>query len=288
MTVLQREPTNRSSLYDDVEDFGIEYKVNQAGNPPSNLLHYHECYEVILYVQSNNTAYVEDQRIDIQTQDLLFIAPWQIHKIIYTPSVAYSRYVIYFNEECIRRSFSQDNALTSLKRLNQKPCFKLTLSLTEFSRLSNALKSLTYHSSDPTCRGKKHYGAMSALYQSALPRGYQTGWSSKKLFLNKCYISRAFAQTMNTSFIQYLQFKRVIEAEKRLADTSTSILDVGLCCGFNNLQHFYRTFKKWQEWRLNNTRMVKLSIYVKHCPTAPGHMLDHLRRYALVIKLIFT
>lgn len=295
----QHEPTNRSVLLDDVENFGIEFKINQAGNPPSDLIHYHECYEVILYVQSNNTAYVEDQRFDIQTHDLLFIAPWQIHKIIYQPDSVYRRFVMYLNDECIRRSFSQGNIAAVLDCFNQKPCFKLALSLAEFSRLNDAMKSLTYHISNdsavrPTLMQAYTAAILNEIYSILLNQTQLLSLqiSRKKdivaqclyyinqhyqkditlndlqniLYLNKFYISRAFTQEMGTTIVQYLQFKRIIEAEKLLADTEVSIVEIGLSCGFNNLQHFYRTFKKMTGMTPKQYRDGKITNFTKILP----------------------
>lgn len=68
---------------------------------------------------------------------------------------------------------------------------------------------------------------------------------ARELFLNKFYLCRLFRESMNSSIVDYLQFKRVIEAEKLLNNTDLPILDICFECGFHNLQHFYRTFKKY-------------------------------------------
>jgi AraC-like DNA-binding protein len=44
--------------------------------------------------------------------------------------------------------------------------------------------------------------------------------------------------------MEYVQYRRTIEAQKLLEDTDKDILSVYYDCGFNNVQHFYRVFRK--------------------------------------------
>ena len=44
--------------------------------------------------------------------------------------------------------------------------------------------------------------------------------------------------------MEYVQHRRVIEAQKKLIETRNSIIDIYLDCGFSNAQHFHRIFKR--------------------------------------------
>lgn len=53
--------------------------------------------------------------------------------------------------------------------------------------------------------------------------------------------------------MEYVQYRRVIEAQKLLKDTDNDIISVYYECGFNNVQHFYLVFKKYRKLLLFNT-----------------------------------
>ncbi|OXM87405.1 AraC family transcriptional regulator [Paenibacillus rigui] len=61
---------------------------------------------------------------------------------------------------------------------------------------------------------------------------------------SKFTLCRLFSQTTQFTVVEYLQYKRIIEAQKRLILTDQPIFDIALDCGFHNAQHFYRIFKK--------------------------------------------
>jgi len=66
----------------------------------------------------------------------------------------------------------------------------------------------------------------------------------KNFYVSKYYICRIFKKITGASIIEYLQCRRIIEAQRLLVDSETSITDICYECGFNNIQHFYRVFKK--------------------------------------------
>lgn len=63
-------------------------------------------------------------------------------------------------------------------------------------------------------------------------------------YLNKYYISHIFKEITGFSVIEYIQHQRIINAQKMLNNTDREIANICYDCGFNNLQHFYRVFKK--------------------------------------------
>jgi AraC-like DNA-binding protein len=62
--------------------------------------------------------------------------------------------------------------------------------------------------------------------------------------ISKYYISHLFKEETKFTIVEYLQYRRVIEAQKLLAHNVEPIIEVGMECGFQSLQHFYRVFKK--------------------------------------------
>jgi len=66
----------------------------------------------------------------------------------------------------------------------------------------------------------------------------------KKFFIDKYHISHTFKEITGFTVMEYVQQRRINEAQKMLIHSSNEIFDICLDCGFNNLQHFYRVFKK--------------------------------------------
>ena len=78
-----------------------------------------------------------------------------------------------------------------------------------------------------------------------------------QVFLSKDYFARLFRETTGMPISALLQQIRIDEACKLLAGTDTKIDDIAGECGFNDIQYFYRIFKKVtgmtpRQYRLNN------------------------------------
>lgn len=65
-----------------------------------------------------------------------------------------------------------------------------------------------------------------------------------EFFLNRYYIAHTFKEITGYTVIEYLQYRRIIEAQKQLRETQREIVEICYDCGFNNIQHFCRVFKK--------------------------------------------
>lgn len=264
--------TEKSSYWELLQEFSIQYKMNTPANPEQDVVHFHNCFEVVLYVQSNNKIYIQERSYELNTHDLILIPPRTIHTIQYDPTSAYTRYVFYFTDVAVLSALHQEDALQKLRSVQN---YKLELTLDEFSRLITLFKILTLHyskqmSSSPTLSKAYCQVILCEIYEifrkrplecKGTPRTtlienilhyinvhYQEQVTLEKMekffFVSKFYLSRLFSEEMNTSIIEYLQFKRITEAQRLLQDTDLSILEICFECGFNNLQHFYRTFKK--------------------------------------------
>ena len=60
------------------------------------------------------------------------------------------------------------------------------------------------------------------------------------------YVSKVFRQYYGTSYIDYVNSSRVkLSQELLLAEEELSVKEIGFRVGFNNLQSFFRIFKKY-------------------------------------------
>ena len=80
-----------------------------------------------------------------------------------------------------------------------------------------------------------------------------------QVFLSKDYFARLFRETTGMPISALLQQIRIDEACKQLVGTDTKIDDIAIDCGFNDIQYFYRIFKKVtgmtpRQYRLANAK----------------------------------
>ena len=66
---------------------------------------------------------------------------------------------------------------------------------------------------------------------------------SKNALLSQSYFSYLFKTLTNKTFIEYLNELRIKKAMGMLINTNDRVLDICLDSGFNNINHFNRTFK---------------------------------------------
>lgn len=64
------------------------------------------------------------------------------------------------------------------------------------------------------------------------------------VYLTPDYISKLFRRKTGMSFGEYIQRRKIQEAQNLLENTDMSIGDVALCVGFSSFSYFSKTFKK--------------------------------------------
>jgi AraC-like DNA-binding protein len=62
--------------------------------------------------------------------------------------------------------------------------------------------------------------------------------------LNPAYLSRAFRKGTGSSIVEYVNKVRIRKSCLLLKRSDSSILDIALCVGYNNLSHFNRYFRR--------------------------------------------
>lgn len=70
--------------------------------------------------------------------------------------------------------------------------------------------------------------------------------ASAMLNFDPSYFCRIFKQATGATFTEYLNFVRVCKAERMLARSDVSILDISEAVGFSSVSYFNRIFKKYK------------------------------------------
>ena len=61
---------------------------------------------------------------------------------------------------------------------------------------------------------------------------------------SKPHLIKSMKQYLNTTVSDFINEQRINFATEQLINTNRPIIDIALDCGFNNVNYFYRLFKK--------------------------------------------
>ena len=70
------------------------------------------------------------------------------------------------------------------------------------------------------------------------------GQLAKQFHVSEGYLSKLFFKENNVHMNEYLNALRVERAKLLLSSTQLSVQSISDCVGYNNVEHFSRTFKK--------------------------------------------
>jgi AraC-like DNA-binding protein len=259
--------------------FHIEYVDSHTLNRQP-LEHFHNSFELALFIKADIDILIKDRKYDIRDGDMLFIDTYEIHRMIYKPNPHYKRYVINFQyrfiQELLRmvqlepmlqtlRSSSNARIKLDLKqRLSMEEDFRqllklqaelasddkdatlapaiqmqLLLLLQAFFRISRTQRQVRLDS-----RLDKQVQMIIQYIEQHYPEPIELDDLVPVVGRSKYHISHIFKESTRFTIIEYVQYRRVVEAQKKLLHTDNPIIDIGLACGFQSLQHFYRVFKR--------------------------------------------
>lgn len=232
----------------------------------------HDFYEIAFFIKANLQIFIKDAKYDICDGDLFFINKNELHHIFYNKASQYVRYVVHFKKVFIMEILKSLNLEYIFDYIEKTDYKKISINLKHIGSLETLFKPLTKKDSAYTDQKNKLNLALILINYYEELKKYQpvkeTSKSyfqimkivqyidadfsdkidldslEKKFFLNKFYISHIFKNITGFSVMQYIQYRRVIEAQKLLKYSDKDIINVCYECGFNSIQDFYRVFKK--------------------------------------------
>lgn len=69
---------------------------------------------------------------------------------------------------------------------------------------------------------------------------------SSMMGFDRSYFCRIFKSAIGATFTEYLNFVRICKAEKKLATSNESILEISAAVGFSSVSYFNKIFKKYK------------------------------------------
>ncbi len=239
--------------------------------------HLHPFYELYYLVSGKRRIFVNDTIYEMEKGSLLLINKGDFHRTTYISSETHERFAIFFSEdyliplfnefsyETIMNCFSQPYIIIPLqirpifeelmnKILNEsqsQDLFSNYMRNTHFQELIIFIiryqtSLLDYDNSttipsndiDPSIQNTLKYIRKNFAQNITLEE------AAKCANMSPTYFSKKFKQTTSFGFKEYLIKIRLAEASKKLIETTDSITDIAISCGFGDGNYFGDVFKK--------------------------------------------
>lgn len=228
--------------------FKIEYRRNF--NYPQHL---HVCYELIILLDGEMKVNIDNTEYILKKHDSVLIFPNQIHLLESTNS----KHVLFLFSSKFVQAYTTKKQGTIPKNnkfsLSQN-IVKMLTSLNENSSIFE-IKGALYTICGIFDREKTYKSAymdkdnLLVKIFKFVEENFKGDCSlsnlSKTIGYEYTYLSRHFKHFTGISYNQYVNISRLNYASYLLHNTSISILECSIECGYNSLRSFNRTFKSF-------------------------------------------
>ncbi len=254
------------------EEFQINWQDMELYNKTS-LEHYHDGFEIAFFIHADIKIFLKDRQYDIKDGNLLFMGENEIHKIFYPINKRYSRYVISFRKEYISDvllSLENEDLLSEMIEQRDR---KIGINHKNEQEVMSCIKDMLLPDSSHSNASmrKLALARLLLLMNKEYSKKIDLGGSQKsdilikdviryinenfceeislrileeKFHLTRYHLCRKFKNTTGFSIFEYLQQKKVMQAQQMLKTTNKNATEICFDCGFNNAQHFFRVFRK--------------------------------------------
>lgn len=254
--------------------FTMFSRVKKKFNFP---LHYHEEYELNLILNAKGAKRIVGDHIEIiDDAELVFIGPNQYHAWFthQCESEEITEVTIQFHKDLFDDKLLKKNQLSFIRNMLERSQRGILFSRSTILRLKTRIMELNQKSGFDSV-----LELLSILHDLSISRNMQTlsdaAFNNEKSHYNSRRIEKVF-EHMNTffnreislaelakianmpeasfsrfikkrtgiTFIDSLNEIRLGHASRMLIDTTQTIAEIAYKCGFNNISHFNRIFKK--------------------------------------------
>jgi len=255
--------------------FQISYLDQIISENMADCMHFHEGYELVLTIHAQNECFVDNIRYRFEDRTLLLIPPGRIHTIRYRTGSSYVRYVINFSADYCAEALAALGAPELLRELRTRGCQSVQLPLTQFRQLSARFHDL-YAAQKNTAPVAVLRAQLCLMLLEAVPilssagsmqvpiqtrsdslvrsviRHIDTNYAkpirleqlAQEFYVSKYHLCHLFREVTGSSIVDYIQCRRVLEAQKLLMQDQNTNAEIADACGFSSMQHFYRVFRK--------------------------------------------
>ncbi len=212
-------------------------------------IHFHRAYELIYINDGQLSVTIDQKEYLLQKNDLAFVFTNQMHEF---KTIAYSKITIFlFSPELIGDFYMNYKGFIPVDNVlhpDREPDFKkLDTIYSQKSFLYAVCDHLVNQTSFVPVRQSPQ---TRVLYKILLyvEQNYSDDCTlkavAKHLQYDYPYLSKLFVRLMNMTFTDYLNHYRISQACYLLKNSSQTVGEVAVICGYNNLRTFHRNFRE--------------------------------------------
>jgi len=230
--------------------------------------HYHTSYE-LFYVKSGTADFIIDNKsYTIKDSGMLVIPPYVPHRSMYAETAETHRIEIQIKSELLNA-----NMHGILESLSKNICYTLSLKYHEsvtrlLNRLNDELYSGKAYSEDmcqayisellvtmyrhAVCCSESNEGdeSLPQKIMEYISENYACKITIPEIAetFNVCesYVYKTFKRHTGLKITDYVNFTRVMNAERLIRETCLSLTEIAYRCGFNDYNYFFSVFKKYK------------------------------------------
>ena len=220
--------------------------------------HSHVYYEMTLYQPFDGLVTVNQREVDMRRPALILITPSDFHRI-QAPENCRAQFIkAEFGEEILlpavraRLRFPlilQPVEAGSLPWQLYQELFLRRAEPEDAAILINTLTMKLYHDGEPAGQRPEeriHTAVLPAVrwINAHFTEQITLHEAAVRFSLSPQYLSSVFSRTMGMTFSAYLTNLRLRRAAEWIQESDESITNICFACGYRNLSHFIRSFKK--------------------------------------------
>lgn len=233
-------------------------KINKKTKQTSFEYHWHDYYEIILYLNCQGQCIINDHAYPIDKNCLFLVTPKDFHEIRTIDKDDAISINLSFSEQIVESSLLSTLTPVYIDGISEQL-------INDFLRLLRCFNSSDKHKDiysknlfnciliDIYKEGKiidENVLFLNPLIQKAITyvitnpeKKFNVQTLSKFLGVNADYFSHLFKNETGITFTKYLNQIRIEHAKRLLENTDLSVLEISYESGFNTPTHFYKTFK---------------------------------------------
>ncbi len=262
------------------DEYLLVDKTNNHTDSSKRWDHYHDFYEMYYYLGNEMTYFIDNEVYTVRENDLVFIQPFLFHRTVYQHENERNRILILFHPKILQQislyseelsgkmqelfvskrkvSFRNDK---SKKRLDHavmhlynifrtitsdyKKIAMLCALIELFITILDLSSDEIYEASTPKLspKDKLVYKVIKYINEN-YTQPITLEDICNTLYVSKFYLSHTFKEITGVTVINFINKKRLSEAERLLRYSSLNITEVCHAAGFNSVGHFINLFSK--------------------------------------------
>lgn len=258
-----------------------------------SMFHFHNNYEILLYLKGNLELYIEQSRYVPVPGTLFVISTEEVHKGTLLDAGDYERYVIHVSASVIQPLLGYDTDLLACFHnhepgkqnaalLNEKeiaefcelfeklrhildtePYGKEVLKIACVAQLMIMVNRVFSHTIMPANPVSNLASGIMAYVENHLSEQLSLESIAAALYMDKYYLAHQFKKQTGDSLYHFILMKRIALA-RRLLGEGLSVTEVCERSGFNDYNNFIRTFRKYVNVSPGEYRKHQMEQYRPH------------------------